>query len=231
MTVESMTERLFDSHAHLEWLPQQPRVAALGVGTSPSGWEKQKALGGPMAYGLHPWFLVPQKMHKDLEKLPEYLTEAVAVGEIGLDRGQRCPAQTYPLQEVALLKQLKIAIEFDLPVVLHEVKSTHWMLELLQPENRGVVHAFSGSLETMREYLRRGFYFGFGDLRGRRARAAVAAVPADRYLLESDAPNVLASPDNLLEVADQVARLRRCEVEEVVEQSRANAARLFGLDL
>ena len=182
-----------------------------------------------MAYGLHPWFLVPKKMHTDLDLLPEFLEDAVAIGEIGLDRSRRCPPQTYPLQEVALLRQLKLAVELDLPVILHEVKSTAWMLELLQPKNRGCVHAFGGSLETMREYLRRGFYFGFGDLRSRRSRAAVAAVPADRYLLESDAPNVLSSPDRLEEVAKQVAKLRRIEVEQVIEETRENAARLFDL--
>lgn len=148
--------------------------------------------GVGVAYGLHPWFEHPPSA---LARLPAWVDRggAVAVGECGLDFGPGRAARE--VQEQLLLPQLRLARERDLPVILHAHKSEDVLsMHIARLSGlRGVVHGFHGSRQQAERFLSLGFHLGIGGAithpRATRLRAVVAALPQERLLLESDAPD------------------------------------------
>lgn len=202
--------RLYDSHCHLAdpRFPAPRRevvararaagvAAVLGVAAQARDWPVLMRLARRhpwvgVSYGLHPWF---EHGSMALERLPAWLERGgpVAVGECGLDFG---PGRaTREAQEALLLPQLRLARERDLPVILHAHKSEDVLAMHLKrhPGLRGVVHGFHGSLQQAERFLEQGFHLGIGGMmthpRATRLRAVVAALPPERLLLESDAPD------------------------------------------
>ncbi len=167
--------------------------------------------------------------------------KVVAIGEIGLDYHWDESPKT--VQHRALRMQLDLAAELDLPVILHNRESSADIVELLQqsPARKGVMHSFSASWQTAVSVLEMGFYLGFtGPVTFKKAdelRAIVARVPADRLLLETDAPFLTPHPYRgkrnepayVAYIADRVAAVRGVTVAELATQTTANAERLFGI--
>lgn len=193
------------------------------------------------AFGLHPWYLGDG----GLEELDLYmgLEETVAVGEVGLDLAPgMAPVE---VQERALVAQLDMAVERRLPVLVHCRKAHERMLGILgeyRGKVRAVLHSFSGSAEVMERFLGLGCYISFsGSVTRQRAKKyhrCARFVPAERFLLETDAPSIatqttvasLVEPSHTVEVAAKVAELRGVSLEEVCRRSTENARRLFGLE-
>lgn len=195
------------------------------------------------ALGLHPWKAAEGL---DLKTLRQELedTGAVAVGEIGLDSKVDPPA--LELQSRVLTDQLDLALEMDLPVILHCRGCFDEMISILSKERyrgrlRGVMHAYSRSPQLARRLLDLGLYLAFGGAvtrpRAERARRSAATVPMDRILLETDAPSIgmeginpeSVEPAHVLRVAESVAHLRGITPEETARMTTRNAKRLFGL--
>lgn len=191
------------------------------------------------AVGLHPWFVADDP---DLSWLPALLDDprVTAIGEIGIDGAidSADPAQ----QEAVFRTQLQWAAARELPVLIHCRRGWERTLTAIRetPATRGVMHAFSGSREVLRECLVLGLYISFAGMVTRpnslRAHEAAAIVPADRLLLETDAPymameNIPAEavePAYIPRILDFVAALR-CEApEELARQVGENARELFG---
>jgi TatD DNase family protein len=193
-------------HLHLDplWADREGVVArarAAGVSrmlvaaTDVASWDRVLACRevGPVAVGVHPWFA-----GDTAELLAVARSEGVdAIGEVGLDalRGD------LDEQLVRLRSQLQVAAELDLPVVLHCVRAHHLMLpELRRFGVRGFLHAYSGGPHLVSQYLALGFHFSVGRAvhrPGKRLRAALAAIPDDRLLAESDAPDQVDEPMEL----------------------------------
>jgi len=167
---------------------------------------------------------------------------ATAVGEIGLDT----KIETSGLdQQLPLLRmQLELAVDHDLPVILHCRGS---FAELLLEVNRfggrlrGVLHAFSRGPELGRDFIGACLHLGLGGAvtrdRARRVRRAVAQLPLDRFVLETDAPSIGlegvlpqdTEPRHVADIAAAVAALRSTTVEEIADATTANAVELFRL--
>lgn len=193
---------------------------------------------GP-ALGLHPWFAAEPL---DLDELAAGLRacRAVAVGEIGLDGKLDKPPLS--VQIPVLERQLALARDLDLPVILHCRGAFAELSELLQrfaPRLRGVVHAYSRSLELARTLVDLGLHLGIGGAVTRpqaRVRRAVASLPLAHLLLETDAPAIglqeveaeAAEPRHVREVAVAVAELQGIDVQAVATATTRNAAELFG---
>jgi TatD DNase family protein len=195
------------------------------------------------AYGLHPIYL-DQHQPEHLDALVTQLKshQAVAVGEIGLD--YFLPELDLERQREYFQKQLRIAREFDLPVIVHarramdEVTSTMRRMGGL----RGVVHSFSGSVQQAQQLWDMGFHIGIGGPvtheRAQRLRHIVATMPIERLLLETDAPDQPDAkhrgernePVRLTDVLSVVAMLRGESEAAVAEATTANARRLFKFD-
>lgn len=194
------------------------------------------------AYGLHPMFLAEHRtVH--LDELRTWLEreKPCAVGECGLDffvEGLDATAQRHYFE-----KQLQLAREFELPVIVHARRAVEEVIHTLRRIGglRGVIHSFSGSLEQARQLWDMGFLIGLGGPvtypRANRLRTLVAAMPLEFLLLETDAPDQPDAdirgqrnePARLAAIAAAVAALRGQAPEEIASQTTANARRLFDL--
>jgi TatD DNase family protein len=194
------------------------------------------------AYGLHPMYL-DRHRPEHLDALVEWIEreKPVAVGECGLDfhvEGlDRDTQQTY------LDRQLTIARDFDLPVILHARRAFDAVAASIRRAGklRGVVHSFSGSAEQAHQLWKLGFHLGIGGPvtyeRAARLRSIVATMPIEWLLLETDSPDQPTAthrgernePARLVDVLDVIATLRNETREEIAAATRANAERLFGL--
>ncbi len=244
----------FDTHIHLvapEWEHTssehytQAQSAGIGrlllPGVRTGEWQQllELARGLPEVYvapGLHPvyaeqWDMAAAEQLTALTREPK----VVAIGEIGLD-GVAGPALKQ--QEVVFRTQLQIALDADLPVLLHSRKTTGRVLEILCELDigsriGGIWHGFSGSLQIATELVRLGFKIGVGPilLRGnaRKLPDAVKELPFSALVLETDFPDMAEKPDVLLQVAERVAELRGVSLQDVARTTTDTARQLLGV--
>ena len=188
------------------------------------------------ALGIHPLY-VQRAQEADLELLRTRLAEgaAVAVGEIGLDGF--VANGDMPLQRRYFEAQLKIARDFELPVVLHIRRAQDEILKYLRriAVPGGIAHAFNGSRQQAEAFIKLGFRLGFGGTMtfdgSRRIRELATSLPLSAIVLETDAPDMPPAwaggqrnePANLARFARVLAELRGMSVEDVIEAAGANA--------
>ena len=169
--------------------------------------------------------------------------KVVAIGEIGLDYHwpDNPPRQE---QKQVFRAQLELALELDMPVIVHNRDAHGDCLEIVAdyPGLRGVFHCFSGSPELAQEVLKRGWYLGFdGPVTYKNAKKALAVLeitPPERILLETDAPYLPPVPHRgarndsgfLPLIAAAVAAAKGMETEALARAAAENGRRLFGLD-
>lgn len=198
--------------------------------------------GCPVALGLHPIY---ERTHRDehLLALREAIAreQPVAVGEIGLDFF--VPGLDAQRQTELFAAQLKLARDFDLPVLLHVRKSQDQVLKQLRRfgVRRGIAHAFNGSPQQADAYIALGFKLGFGgNLTFERAlniRRLAVDLPLDSIVLETDAPDISPGwaykqrnePAYLAGIAAELAALRGISLTELAVQTTANARAVLGL--
>ncbi len=189
------------------------------------------------AWGIHPMY-VDRAREEDLMALRVQLREkpAVAVGEIGLDHF--VPGLDRERQERFFGEQLKIARDFNLPVLLHIRRAQDTVLKHLRRAGvrGGIAHAFNGSRQQADEFIKLGFKLGFGGAmtysRATRLRELAATLPLDAIVLETDAPDMAPafaatrrnSPEHLPGIALELALLRGIPLSAVAEATTANAA-------
>ena len=169
--------------------------------------------------------------------------KVVAVGEIGLDYyWKENPPRDF--QEQVFRRQIELALELDLPVIIHDREAHGDSLRIVldYPELRGVFHCFSGSPEMAQELLKQGWYLGFdGPITYKNAKRApeVAAVtPLNRIVIETDAPYMAPVPFRgkrndsryLSYVVEKLAEWKGVTPEELTEITWHNGKRLFGLE-
>jgi len=191
------------------------------------------------AVGFHPENL--PESPEELQKLLPLLShkKVVALGEIGLDYYWDIPkAPQLELFE----QQLAIANEQNLPVIVHDREAHGDTLEILKKHKpRGVLHCFSGSVETAKEILNLGMYIGIGGVvtfkNARKTVELAEMLPADRILLETDCPYLAPVPmrgklchSGLIRfTAEKIAEIRGTSAEDIISQTRQNAKILFGI--
>ena len=250
---------LYDSHCHLdaaEFDADRPAVLArardagvarqLVPAVDRASWDAIRTLcaaepGLRPAYGLHPMFL-GRHQPGHLDELRDWLESErpAAVGECGLDFF--VDGLDPDKQRLYFRRQLELARDFDLPVVLHARRAVEEVIATLREVGgqRGVVHSWSGSEEQARQLFDLGFCLGIGGPvtydRAKRLRRTVASMPLDCLLLETDAPDQPDAnwrgqrnePARLRQVLDVVAQLRGQPAAAIAEATSANALRLFG---
>nr|WP_325212916.1 TatD family hydrolase [uncultured Oscillibacter sp.] len=166
--------------------------------------------------------------------------KVVAVGEIGLDYYWKDnPPREF--QQMVFRRQMELAIELDLPVIVHdrEAHGDSLAVVLDYPEVRGVFHCFSGSPEMAEELLKRGWYLGFdGPItykNAQKARSVAAVTPLDRIVVETDSPYLTPVPfrgkrndsRNLPYVIEKLAEWKGVTPEEMTRITWENGLRLF----
>ncbi|NLU16460.1 MAG: metal-dependent hydrolase [Serratia liquefaciens] len=197
------------------------------------------------ALGLHPLYIA-QHQEAELEQLAGFLAsrpqKLVAVGEIGLDLYMEDPQ--FERQQRLLKAQLKLAKEYDLPVILHSRRSHDQLAAMLRRAElprRGVVHGFAGSLSQAQAFIRLGYYIGVGGTisyeRAQKTRSVMAQLPLTSLLLETDAPDMpLAGyqgqpnrPERAAEVFQVLCQLRPESPDQIAAQLQHNTHALFTL--
>ncbi|NLY89048.1 MAG: TatD family hydrolase [Firmicutes bacterium] len=193
------------------------------------------------AVGVHPHDAVTYnpEVEKELRRL---LAEekVVAVGEIGLDyHYNHSPRER---QQEIFRRQLALAEAADLPVIIHNRESHNDLFRLLQAageNHRGVLHAYSGSKEMLRDFLALGLYISVGGpvtfKNARKLPEVVKAIPTCRLVLETDAPYLTPHPYRgrrnepayLVHTAGRVAEITGVSWEELAVSTTENAFRLF----
>ncbi len=188
------------------------------------------------AYGIHPMY-TDDSTPDDLDVLRSALqtTRAIAVGEIGLDFF--VDNHDREKQEFFFVEQLKLAREFDLPVLLHIRRAQDIVLKFLRQYKirGGIAHAFSGSRQQADEFIKLGFKLGFGGAmtysRATRLRELAATLPLESIVLETDAPDIPPDflergmpnePKYLPRMAEILAELRGLSLEEVARRTSEN---------
>lgn len=196
------------------------------------------------ALGIHPIF-VPQAQESDLQVLREAVEQAmpdprfVAIGEIGLDFF--VPLLTEPAmrekQAHFYAEQLKIARDFDLPVLLHVRRSQDQILKHLRRIKvpGGIAHAFNGSFQQAQIFIDLDFKLGFGGAmtftRALQLRRLASELPLESIVLETDAPDISPawlhpernSPEQLPRIGEVLAELRNMALHDVARITSDNA--------
>lgn len=196
------------------------------------------------ALGIHPIF-VPQAQEDDLRLLRDAVGAAmsdprfVGIGEIGLDFfiPELKAGPLREKQEYFYSEQLKIARDFDLPVLLHVRRSVDIILKYLRriAVPGGFAHAYNGSFQQAGEFIRLGFKMGFGGAmtytRALQLRRLAAQLPPEAIVLETDAPDIAPvwvhpgrnSPEELPRIGEALASLRGIDAVALARMTCANA--------
>ncbi|WP_338489558.1 TatD family hydrolase [Pseudomonas trivialis] len=236
-----------DVLAHSRQLGVQ-RMVVLGV--YQQNWQRvwdmvQADAGLFAAFGLHPVYL-EQHRPADLTELGDWLTrlhghrQLCAVGEIGLD--YFIQALDRERQQSLFEAQLKLAVDFQLPALVH-VRRSHAAviatLKRIRLSRGGIIHAFAGSLEEAREYIRLGFKLGLGGAatwpQAQRMHRVLAQLPLEAVVLETDSPDMAPamypgqrnSPQHLPAICTALAKRMGISPLALAETSTRNARELF----
>ena len=177
----------------------------------------------------------------EIRELAGSSAKVKAIGEIGLD--YHYEGYSKEKQIKLFEKQIILAKELDLPVIVHLREATADGMALLKKYRpKGVIHCFSGSADTAKEAVSLGMYLGFtGVLTFRNAKKAVKAVeviPPDRLLLETDAPYMAPVPfrgkrcdsSMIVYAAEKIASLRNISISELLQITCDNAKRFYNID-
>lgn len=170
--------------------------------------------------------------------------KVVAIGEIGLDYYWNEPEPE--VQKYWFVRQLNLAREVKLPVIIHSRDAAKDTLDIMKAEHAGdisgVIHCFSYSVEMAREYLNMGFYLGIGGVltfnNAKKLKEVVAYMPIERIVLETDCPYLSPAPNrgkrnsslNLPYVAAAISEIKGVPEKEVIAVTRENARRMYRLD-
>ena len=194
------------------------------------------------AVGIHPHEAAEASAtwEEELYALAQH-KKAVAIGEIGLD--YHYDFSPRDVQRKVFEKQLDIAKELSLPVIIHDREAHGDMYDILSSRKdlSGVIHCFSGSVELARQTVDMGMYIGLGGavtFKNARVPVEVAQyIPLDRLLLETDAPYMTPVPyrgkrcdsSHIALTAQKIADVKGITVDELLKVTRQNVERLFGL--
>ena len=182
------------------------------------------------ALGIHPWFIDDHQM-LDLYSLEVRIEDEkpVAVGDCGLDY---IKVKDRNKQRFFFDEQVALATRFDLPLIIHSVQATEDVIDLLKSysKSRGVIHAYSGTLQEAEILLKMNFLFGFShnlsNPHAYKLHDIVKFLPLESILIETDDHK---NSDELIQVAERVARIKKITVEQVIEQCDQNTCKLFNL--
>ena len=190
------------------------------------------------ALGIHPENVLNYK-NNDIDFIKNNIAnqKVVAIGEIGLDYHY---SKEEKEEQIKLLEtQLSLAEEYDIPVIIHSRDATLDTLTTLKKYKcRGVIHSFSGSLETAKEYIKMGYLLGVNGVitfKNANIKDVIKELPLTSIILETDSPYLTPvpfrgeknSPKNILYVAKFVADLKNISLEELSKITNQNIERVF----
>lgn len=265
------TRRIFDSHAHydderfeggeialLNRLHDEENVClVLNAAAGLSSVESSKKLAEELDFVYFSSGIHPENAHIDTEnenwleivKKAASHPKCKAIGEIGLD--YYYGKETEDIQKEVFKKQLQLAKELSLPVIIHDREAHGDCLDIISqyPDVKGVFHSYSGSSEMAKELLKKGWYISFnGIITFKNARKTVEVAECikeleggkylDKILVETDCPYLAPVPErghtnhsgNIKYTAAKLAEILEMECDELCELTYKNACRFYGIE-
>ena len=247
-----------DTHCHLDILESTPeetifeakqagvqRMVTIAVDEPSLDFVSSTVQEFPAVYGsvgFHPHDAskLTKSLLQKIRQLAEEQHKLIAIGETGLDyHYMNSPAE---IQQQAFRKQLQLAVELNLPVILHSREAETDTLNILQEfpvPSLGVAHSFTSSIEMAKILVDMGWYLGINGIvtfkNAEDLREVVRWLPLEHLLLETDSPFLAPipfrgkpnKPAHIPTIASFIAKLRKISLEELAQQTTANAERLF----
>ena len=175
---------------------------------------------------------------EQMKKIIKYNSKIIAIGEIGLD--YHYDNTNKDRQKDLFIKQIMLAKEYKLPIVVHTRDATKDTIDILKKFNiKGIIHCFSGSLETAREYINMGFYLGIGGVvtfKNSKLKDVIKEIGLDSIVLETDSPYLSPIrgnknfPKNIKIIAEYIASLLNISVEEVSKKTTLNVKKIYNIE-
>ena len=247
-----------DTHCHLDILestPEETIIEAKQAGVQrmvtiavdepslefvSSTVQEFPAVYGSVGFHPHDASKLTKSLLQKIRQLAEEQRKLIAIGETGLDyHYMNSPAE---IQQQAFRKQLQLAVELNLPVILHSREAETDTLNILQEfpvPSLGVAHSFTSSIEMAKILVDMGWYLGINGIvtfkNAEDLRDVVRWLPLEHLLLETDSPFLAPipfrgkpnKPAHIPTIACFIAKLRKISLEQLSEQTSANAERLF----
>ena len=259
---------LFDSHCHLdderfeedreeiiEKIKESGVTKLVSAGYSIEGSRKGVELSKKYEFiyttcGLSPNDIpqTEEELWKDIDKIKKLVKEnleykkIVAIGEIGLDYYWEKDNKRRELQKKAFVKQIELANDFNLPIVIHTRDAVMDTIEILKKNKvnkKGVFHCCPLNRELVKEALKLDFYISFAGpvtfKNSKNANEIIKMVPNDKILIETDSPYLSPEPlrgkrndpRNVKYIAQKIADVKGLSIDEVAEFTNQNAKRVF----
>jgi TatD DNase family protein len=252
--------RLIDTHAHLDEIAgldlvlseakKAGLVAIIAVGSDIASNQKtlEIAANHPgfvyAALGYHPENIRAPEIDSNLEFIRAHISEAVAVGEVGLDYSKWVRAAADKDLQIKVFREvLQIARAHDKPALVHSRYAWRDALDAVVESGiqKAVFHWYTGTSSVLRDIVARGYFISVTPAVAyhEEHRRAVKEAPLERLLLETDAPVVYArgregefksSPADVVRSLEGAAAIRNLTEEEIARVTTENAKRLFGLE-
>lgn len=262
MKEEKIRTLIFDTHSHYDdrafdgdreelllSLPEKGIGTVVNVGADMETSRQALQLAEKYdfvyaALGVHP-SEVAELTESDMDWICQHAAQkkVVAIGEFGLDYHWEEPAPQ--LQRKWFLRQIELAKEVHLPIIIHSRDAAAETMEILTREKAyecgGVIHCYSYSPEQAKEYVDMGFYIGIGGVvtfkNAKKCVRTVEEIPLENIVLETDCPYMAPEPNRgkrndssqLIYVAEKIAALKGTTTEEVVRITEENARKMYGL--
>ena len=247
-----------DTHCHLDKLDSTPeeaiieakqagvqRMVTVSVDEPSLDFVSSMVQQFPEVYGsvgFHPHDAaeLTEDLEQKIRKLALEEKKLIAIGETGLD--YHYMYSSAEVQQQVFSKQLQLAVELNLPVIMHSREAETDTLNILQEipvSPPGVAHSFTSSFEMAKTLIEMGWYIGINGIvtfkNAEDLREVVSWLPLDRLLLETDSPFLAPTPfrgkpnkpAHIPAIATFIAELREISLEQLSEQTSANAQRLF----
>lgn len=255
--------KLFDTHAHLDDeqfdkdreavisdILSSGVINVMEVGSSVESSKKAVDIANAHDFiycsvGIHPEYAdeADEKSYDEIRRLAENNKKVRAIGEIGIDYHYDDSAER-DNQIKCFKRQIEIARELSLPIIVHDRESKGDTLSVLREMDvhNGVVHCFSGSRETAKILVDMGFMISFTGVitfkNARRAIEALEVIPLERLMIETDSPYMTPEPYRgrrndsryVRYVAEKMAEVKGVSFDELTEITYENGKRFFGID-
>ena len=192
------------------------------------------------ALGIHPDNII-ENINETINLIEENINnkKIIAIGEIGLDYYHNKDNKT---EQINLLETFfKLAEQYNIPVIIHNRDATDDLLKLLKKYHiRGIIHCFSGSTETAKEYIKLGFKLGIGGVltfKNSRLKDTLKEIPLSNILLETDSPYLTPAPLRgipnepmyLKFIADELSIIYNISLEDLSNKLEENFNEVFDI--
>ncbi len=192
------------------------------------------------ALGIHPEN-VEEYIQEDIKLIEKQLNhkKVIAIGEIGLD--YHYTKENKEKQKKLLEEQLSLAEKYHLPVIIHSREATEDTINILKNyKTKGVIHSFSGSLETAKIYIKMGYLLGINGVitfKNSKLKDVIREIPLENIVLETDSPYLTPEPfrgkrnepARILEIAKFISELKEISIEELARITNDNIKRIFDI--